>query len=174
VRKVTACLVLALLVPACSGNDHPASVAQSTTPAPSPVLPTAKPKVVVPSGAPPTILLRDDLVVGTGEFAEPGKVVTVQYVGVHFTNGKEFDSSWSSGHPFSFQLGGEDVIAGWDEGVVGMRVGGRRRLVIPPDLGYGPGGDGTGTIGPNETLVFVVDLLSVAGRPAGGEPLPTG
>jgi peptidylprolyl isomerase len=168
VRKVTACLALVLLLPACKGKSHPSPVGESPTA--SPVVATAKPPVTVPPGPAPKELVRDDLITGTGAFAEPGQVVTVQYVGVHFTNGKEFDSSWKTGHPLTFQLGGEEVIAGWDEGVVGMRVGGRRELVIPPDLAYGPGGDGTGVIGPDETLVFVIDLISVAG----GEPLPTG
>jgi FKBP-type peptidyl-prolyl cis-trans isomerase len=167
VRRVLATLAAVLLLAACSGDDKPSSVAQSSGATPPPVLATAKPKVVVPSGPAPKELVKNDLIVGTGDYAVPGKVVTVQYVGVHYTNGKQFDASWDSGHPFPFTLGGEDVIAGWDEGVVGMRVGGRRELIIPPDLGYGPNGDGTGVIGPNETLVFVVDLISVGGDPAG-------
>ncbi len=170
-RRITATpaavLAAALLLTACSGKDKPVGVAQSSSPTPSPVLASKKPTVVVPKGPAPRDLVKTDLIPGTGDFAVPGKVVTVQYVGVHFDTGKQFDASWDSGHPFSFQLGGEQVIAGWDEGVVGMRVGGRRQLVIPPDLGYGPNGDGSGVIGPNETLVFVVDLISVGGEPAG-------
>ena len=167
VRRVLACLAVALLLPACSGGgDKKSSVSQSQGPTPSPVLATAKPKVVVPDGKPPTTLVRSDLVAGTGDFAQPGKVVTVQYVGVHFDTGEQFDASWDSGHPFTFQLGAEEVIPGWDEGVVGMRVGGRRMLVIPPDLAYGTQGSGE-TIHPNETLVFVIDLVSVSGNLAG-------
>ena len=172
-RKITACLALVLLLPACKGKSH-AAIGPSDGPTPSPVVATEKPTVVVPKGPAPKQLVRNDLIVGTGDFAIPGKVVTVQYVGVHFSNGKEFDSSWKTGHPFSFTLGNDDVISGWDEGVVGMRVGGRRELVIPPDLGYGAGGDSSGVIGPNETLVFVVDLISVGGAAAGPEPFPTG
>jgi peptidylprolyl isomerase len=97
---------------------------------------------------------------GTGETARAGQQVTVQYVGVSFLNGRQFDASWDRGEPFQFELGAGSVIPGWDQGVVGMKVGGRRQLVIPPDLAYGPQGSPP-TIGPNETLVFVIDLLSV-------------
>lgn len=159
-RRALACLSAVLLLGGCS-NGHK-QAAESPSPTPPPVLATAKPVVHVPSGPPPKTLVRTDLVLGTGDFAIPGKVVTVQYVGVHYANGKEFDTSWG-GHPLSFRLGGEEVIAGWDEGVVGMRVGGRRMLVIPPDEGYGDTGDESGEIKPGETLVFVVDLVSVGG-----------
>jgi peptidylprolyl isomerase len=118
-----------------------------------------KPKVSVPSGDPPTTLQRKDISVGTGEEAKTGQKVSVQYVGVAYSNKKEFDSSWDRGRPFVFTLGAGNVIAGWDEGVPGMKVGGRRRLVIPPELAYGA--QGYPPIGPNETLVFVVDLVSV-------------
>jgi peptidylprolyl isomerase len=120
-----------------------------------------KPTVTVPPGPAPTTLQKQDLIAGTGAQAVAGKKVSVQYVGVHFTTGKQFDASWDRGEPFSFTLGAGDVIKGWDQGVPGMKVGGRRQLVIPPDLAYGPGG-APPDIGPNETLVFVVDLLSVA------------
>jgi len=120
-----------------------------------------KPTVTVPSGPAPTTLQKQDLIVGTGAEAVAGKKVAVQYVGVHYTTGKQFDASWDRGEPFSFTLGAGDVIKGWDQGVPGMKVGGRRQLVIPPDLAYGPAG-APPDIGPNETLVFVVDLLSVA------------
>jgi peptidylprolyl isomerase len=119
-----------------------------------------KPAVTVPAGPPPTELTVTDLVEGTGPEAVPGQTVSVQYVGVSYSNGKQFDASWDRGQPFSFPLGGGQVIKGWDQGVAGMRVGGRRELVIPPHLGYGDRGAG-GVIRPGETLIFVVDLLDV-------------
>ncbi len=120
---------------------------------------TAKPEVPEPTGTPPTDLESDDVVVGEGTAAKPGDHVTVHYVGVSFSNGKQFDSSWDRGAPFDFPLGAGRVIKGWDFGVTGMREGGRRTLVIPPELGYGP--RGMGPIAANETLVFVVDLVKV-------------
>jgi peptidylprolyl isomerase len=119
-----------------------------------------KPEVDVPDSAPPTELQTEDLSVGDGDEATPGSTVDVHYVGVSWSTGKQFDASWDRGSPFSFGLGQGQVIAGWDQGVAGMRVGGRRRLTIPPGLGYGSRGAG-GVIAPNETLVFVVDLLGV-------------
>jgi peptidylprolyl isomerase len=119
-----------------------------------------KPTVEVPTGAPPKTLESKDLVVGTGAEAKAGDTVKVQYVGVDYKTGKEFDSSWSRNQPFTFQLGGGQVIPGWDQGVVGMKVGGRRELIIPSNLAYGPQGSPP-TIGPNATLVFVIDLLAV-------------
>jgi peptidylprolyl isomerase len=121
----------------------------------------SKPMVTVPAGAPPADLQIDDLAVGDGAEARSGQTVTVHYVGVSFSNGKEFDSSWSRRDPFSFRLGAGQVITGWDRGVAGMRVGGRRQLTIPAPLAYGDRGAG-GVIKPGETLVFVVDLLDVA------------
>lgn len=120
-----------------------------------------KPKVEVPAGDPPKTLEKKDLKEGSGEAAISGQKVSVQYVGVAYSTKKEFDSSWSSGRPFNFTLGAGNVIKGWDEGVPGMKVGGRRHLVIPPDMAYGPEGY-PGVIGPNETLVFVVDLVSIS------------
>ena len=120
----------------------------------------AKPSVDIPAGAPPTELVREDLVVGTGTEATPGKTVEVHYVGVAWSTKKQFDASWDRSETFDFPLGAGRVIRGWDEGVAGMRVGGRRRLTIPPAMGYGARGAG-GAIGPNETLVFIVDLLKV-------------
>ncbi len=120
---------------------------------------TTKPEVPAPSGTPPTELATDDVVVGEGTAAKPGDHVHVHYVGVSFSNGKQFDSSWDRGAPFDFPLGAGRVIKGWDFGVTGMREGGRRTLVIPPALGYGE--RGVGPIAPNETLVFVVDLVKV-------------
>jgi peptidylprolyl isomerase len=122
---------------------------------------TKKPAVDVPDGNPPKTLESKDLKVGTGAEAVAGKKVTVQYVGVSFSTKKQFDTSWGKGSPFSFTLGAGNVIQGWDEGVAGMKVGGRRQLVIPPDLAYGPSGYPP-VIAPNETLVFVVDLVGVA------------
>ena len=120
----------------------------------------AKPQISVPEGAPPAELQVDDLVVGDGPEAGPGMTVTVDYAGVSWSTGSEFDASWNRNDTFSFGLGGGQVIQGWDQGVVGMRVGGRRQLTIPPHMGYGAAGAG-GVIGPNETLVFVVDLRSI-------------
>lgn len=119
-----------------------------------------KPTVVVPVGAPPAELVSEDLVVGAGAEATPGRTVEVHYVGVAWSTKKQFDASWDRGEAFDFPLGAGRVIRGWDEGVKGMRVGGRRRLTIPPTLGYGARG-AVGAIGPNETLVFIVDLLAV-------------
>lgn len=120
----------------------------------------SKPQITVPSTPAPTELQIEDLTEGTGEIAVAGKKVTVHYVGVAWSTGKEFDASWNRGQTFSFLLGGRQVIRGWDDGVQGMRVGGRRKLTIPPDMGYGARGAG-GAIKPNETLIFVVDLIQV-------------
>jgi peptidylprolyl isomerase len=120
-----------------------------------------RPEVEPPEGAPPDDLEATDLVVGDGEEAVAGRTVTVHYVGVSFSSGEEFDASWNRGTPFRFGLGAGQVITGWDRGVQGMRVGGRRRLVIPAHLAYGERGAG-GVIAPGETLIFVVDLLGVA------------
>lgn len=119
-----------------------------------------RPTIDIPAGDPPSELAIDDLVVGDGTEATAGMVVNVDYVGAAWSNGKEFDASWNRGDTLSFNLGASQVIQGWDQGVQGMKVGGRRKLTIPPHLGYGAAGAG-GVIGPNETLVFVVDLRSV-------------
>jgi len=121
---------------------------------------STKPDVTVPEGDPPADLQIEDLTVGDGDEATVGKKVDVHYVGVSWSTGKQFDASWDRRSTFGFNLGAGQVIAGWDQGVAGMRVGGRRRLTIPPHLGYGDRGAG-GAIKPNETLVFVVDLLGV-------------
>lgn len=118
-----------------------------------------KPSIAQPSGAPPTKLYSRDIVTGKGKAAKSTDKVSVQYVGVSYSNGQEFDSSWSRNAPFDFQLGQGAVIKGWDEGVPGMKVGGRRLLVIPPDLGYGD--QPSGKIAANETLIFVVDLKKI-------------
>jgi peptidylprolyl isomerase len=121
----------------------------------------SKPQVDVPSDQPPSYQLEiEDIETGDGEEALPGKVVEVHYVGVSWQSGEQFDASWDRGDTFKFGLGKGQVIPGWDKGVEGMKVGGRRRLTIPPDLAYGQRGAG-GVIGPGETLVFVVDLVGV-------------
>lgn len=120
-----------------------------------------KPKVTVPSGPPPKKLEIKEIEKGTGATAKPGDEVTVQYVGVGYDSEEEFDSSWSRSEPFSFQLGAGQVIPGWDQGIAGMKAGGRRELIIPSNLAYGAAGSPP-VIGPNETLIFVVDLLAVA------------
>jgi peptidylprolyl isomerase len=123
---------------------------------------TEKPHVYVPPGeAPPGELVIEDVEVGDGPEATPGATVEVHYAGNAWSTRQQFDASWDRGDTFRFQLGAGRVIAGWDQGVAGMRVGGRRRLVIPPALGYGSRGAG-GVIQPNETLVFVVDLVAVS------------
>ncbi len=119
-----------------------------------------KPEVTVPDGEAPTGLVENELIEGTGAEAKKGDEVTVQYVGVGFESGEEFDSSWSRNEPFPFQLGSGSVIPGWEQGVEGMKVGGRRELVIPSELAYGATGSPP-AIGPNEALIFVVDLLEV-------------
>ncbi|RKT56670.1 FKBP-type peptidyl-prolyl cis-trans isomerase [Saccharothrix australiensis] len=119
-----------------------------------------KPVVEPHDGPAPADLLVEDITVGDGPVAESGRQVHVHYVGVSHSTGEQFDASWDRGEAFSFPLGGGRVIAGWDRGVQGMKVGGRRKLVIPPHLGYGDRGAG-GVIKPGETLVFVVDLLGV-------------
>lgn len=117
-----------------------------------------KPKVVPPKGPKPKNLVVKDLEVGTGPEAKSGDELTVQYVGVGYESGKQFDSSWER-EPFTFTLGEGKLIKGWEEGLEGMKVGGRRELITPPDYAYGS--EGAGTIAPNATLVFVVDLLRV-------------
>jgi peptidylprolyl isomerase len=165
---LTLTAALALVAAGCgSSNDKTTSTssaapAQSTTTAatPAPAKARPKPKVKVPSGKPPKKLVIKDLIPGTGQAAKAGDPITVNYIGVDFANGKPFDNSYDRGQPFPFQLGGGQVIPGWDRGLVGMKVGGRRELVIPPSLAYGPQGQPP-VIKPNETLVFIVDLLSI-------------
>jgi peptidylprolyl isomerase len=120
----------------------------------------AKPDVTIPDADPPADLVIEDVVVGEGDEATAGSDVEVHYVGVAWSNGEQFDASWDRGETFTFSLGGGQVIEGWDTGVQGMRVGGQRRLTLPPHLAYGSRGAG-GVIAPNETLVFVVDLVGV-------------
>jgi peptidylprolyl isomerase len=128
----------------------------ATTPTSGPL--ATEPKITPPKGTAPVKLERKDLVVGTGKEAKAGETVTVNYIGVLYKGGKEFDASWKRKEPFQFKLGQGQVIKGWDQGVPGMKVGGRRELVIPAELAYGKAGSPP-TIPPNAPLVFVVDLL---------------
>lgn len=119
-----------------------------------------RPEIDFPEGEPPADLLITDEIEGDGPEAAAGMTVRAHYVGVAFSTGEEFDASWNRGQPLDFRLGVGQVIAGWDEGISGMKVGGRRKLVIPPHLGYGQRGAGS-AIKPGETLIFVVDLVDV-------------
>ena len=119
-----------------------------------------KPKVTVPSGPPPKKLEIKEIEKGTGPAAKAGDEATVQYVGVGYDSKEEFDSSWSRNEPFPVTLGAGGVIPGWEQGIEGMKVGGRRELIVPPNLAYGPAGYPP-SIGPNETLIFVIDLLAI-------------
>jgi peptidylprolyl isomerase len=136
---------------------HPVSVDQRLYAA---AMELERPQIEVPDTPPTYVLEIEDVVAGDGDEATKGSKVTVHYAGAAHSTGEEFDASWNRGAPFIFRLGKGQVIAGWDQGVEGMKVGGRRKLVIPPDLGYGASGAG-GVIKPMETLVFVVDLLAV-------------
>lgn len=161
--SVLACLVALVVLPGCSGDGGEADgdaqegdiVAQDVGERPA-----TEGLVPADGSDPPTQLVTEDLVVGDGEQATPGDVLSVQYVGVRWSDGGEFDASWERGQPLEFELGAGRVIAGWEQGVEGMRVGGRRVITIPPELAYGEWGAG-GVIGPDETLVFVVDLVGV-------------
>ena len=121
---------------------------------------TTKPEIDFPGDEPPTELVIEDITVGDGAEATPGSTVSAHYVGVAHSTGEEFDASWNRGAPLDFRVGVGQVIRGWDEGILGMKVGGRRKLVIPPHLGYGDRGAG-GAIKGGETLIFVVDLVDV-------------
>jgi peptidylprolyl isomerase len=157
-------IVAVVIVLATGGDDSSSSSGTGTDQSADT---STKPKVEVPNEPPPTTLKTTDIVVGDGAEAKTGDTVSMQYVGVNYADGKQFDASWDRGQPFTFPLGGGQVIPGWDQGIVGMKVGGRRELIIPPDLGYGSQGQPP-TIKPNETLVFIVDLLDV--QPAGATP----
>ena len=143
-----------------SGGATQASVPKTTsTPTSGPL--SQKPTITVPTTPPPTTLQTKDLVTGTGKTAQAGSTITVNYVGVLYQNGKEFDSSWKRNQPFTTQLATGKVIDGWVKGIAGMKVGGRRELIIPPAQAYGKAGSPP-TIPPNSTLIFDVDLLSVS------------
>ncbi|MBP2402031.1 FK506-binding protein [Streptomyces netropsis] len=120
-----------------------------------------KPEIDFPEGEPPADLVIKDIWEGDGAVAKAGDFVKVHYVGVAFSTGEEFDASWNRGNPLEFKLGAGQVIPGWDQGVQGMKVGGRRRLTIPAHLAYGDRGAGAGLIAPGETLIFVCDLIAV-------------
>lgn len=122
-----------------------------------------KPEIDFPEGGVPEKLIIIDEIEGTGEVVEPGDTVSAHYVGVAFSTGEEFDSSWGRGEALRFQVGVGMVIRGWDEGLIGMKVGGRRRLEIPSEMAYGERGAGA-VIGPNESLIFVVDLVAISKR----------
>ena len=119
-----------------------------------------RPEIDFPGGEPPAELQITDIWEGDGTAANSGDRVTVHYVGVAYSTGEEFDASWNRGDPLQFQLGAGQVIAGWDQGVQGMKAGGRRQLIIPPDLAYGDRG-AAHVIAPGETLIFVCDLVSI-------------
>lgn len=159
---LTMVLGAALVLAACGGSSSSSEATGESTAAPkaSEESTETKPKVEVPSGPPPTQLEEIELVEGEGAEAKAGDEVTVQYVGVNYKTGEEFDASWDRGEPFTFTLGSKSVIPGWEQGVEGMKVGGRRELIIPPELAYGEEGAPPAIPG-NETLVFVVDLLEV-------------
>ncbi len=148
---------------AASPSTTSTSTSQSATAVtPKPPSPLSKkPAVTVPAGPAPTHLVIKDLIPGTGPAAKTGSNVTVNYVGVLYKNGQEFDSSWKRNQPFPFTLGQGQVIKGWDQGVAGMKVGGRRELIIPAALAYGAQGSPP-TIPANAPLVFVIDLLGVS------------
>jgi peptidylprolyl isomerase len=143
-----------------SESTSSSSTEETSTPKEAEAAKKTKPKVTVPKGSPPKKLEVKDLEEGSGAAAKAGDAVTVNYVGVNYKTGKEFDASWDRGEPFTFTLAAGEVIPGWDQGVAGMKVGGRRELIIPPELGYGAAG-APPAIPPNETLVFVVDLEAV-------------
>jgi peptidylprolyl isomerase len=139
----------------------PPTTSTATTAVKPPPQLSKEPVVNVPKTAPPTKLVTKDLITGNGKAATAGSTITVNYVGVLYKTGKQFDASWNRHQPFTTALAGGQVIPGWTKGIPGMKVGGRRELIIPPALGYGSKGAGS-TIPPNSTLVFVVDLLSVS------------
>ena len=166
--------VLAIGLAACGGSSkapgielapsserHAGDARDTTTTQAAPGARFKKPVVTVPAGPAPTKLVTKDLVTGTGQTAKAGDTVTVNYVGVLYKTGKEFDSSWSRNTPFTTALTAGSVIPGWVQGIPGMKVGGRRELVIPASLAYGKAGSPP-TIPPNSPLVFVVDLLSIS------------
>jgi peptidylprolyl isomerase len=168
VPTLVPCLALALLALACGDEREREAAAPAATATPAPAAGKVdaasiskdlgvKPLVAKPDGGPPEALQATDIVKGKGHAAKPGDTVTVQYVGNSWSTGTQFDASWDRGEPFKFPLGAGQVIPGWDQGIVGMKPGGRRLLVIPPDLAYGPQSPSP-EIGPNETLIFVVDL----------------
>jgi peptidylprolyl isomerase len=173
--SLTLALLLGAGIAACGGDDSSSDETAATPAATETPTPqrgnvdeiaagitkntSKEPKIVTPKGDPPSQLVIKDIVKGKGPKAKPGDTLTMMYTGYSWSNGKKFDASWDRGQPFPFQLGAGMVIPGWDRGMVGMQKGGRRLLIIPPDQGYGP--QGSGPIGPNETLIFAVDLKKI-------------
>jgi peptidylprolyl isomerase len=157
---LTIFLCAGLLLAACGGDDSTSATGEETSASQSAESTETKPVVEVPDEEPPSELVTEDLVEGDGAEAKKGDEVTVNYVGVGYESEAEFDASWDRGEPFTFTLGAGMVIPGWEEGVEGMKEGGRRELIIPGELAYGPEGRPP-TIGPDETLIFVVDLVAV-------------
>jgi len=145
-------VIVAVVLIAGGSDDSSSSADQTDT--------TVKPTIEAPTDPAPTELVINDSVEGTGPAAKDGDAVSVQYVGALYDTGEEFDASWDRGEPFDLTLGGGTVIAGWDQGLVGMKAGGRRELIIPPDLGYGPQGSPP-SIPADATLIFVVDMISI-------------
>ena len=173
---LTAALALSGLA-ACGGDDGgesssppPSTKQTQTKEEPSPAAlrealkdTSTKPVLPKPTGSPPRRLVTEDVVKGKGPPAEPGDTVTVNYLGLAFSTGEDFDNSWDRGQPIKVRLGAGQVIKGWDKGLVGMREGGRRILTIPPELAYGRQGYPP-AIAPNETLVFVIDMVKITPR----------
>ena len=170
---LVALTALALGLAACGDDDDESSGGTNESPAAQTTETTepsepeeistnleAKPEIGKPSGDPPAELVKEDIVVGKGRAAKEGDQVTVHYVGVNFSTGDQFDASWDGGQPVTFELAQGQLIDGWVQGMKGMRVGGRRKLTIPPELGYGEQGSPP-AIPPNETLVFVIDLKKI-------------
>ncbi len=155
-KKLIALIALSALVLTGCGDKEVSATADN--------LPTVTtnqgeaPTIGAPSGTPPTTLVTKDIIVGEGAQAQPTSTMTVHYTLMTWSNGALIESSWNSGSPATFPLA--NVIVGWQQGIPGMKVGGRRLLVIPPEIGYGA--QGSGPIGPNETLIFVVDAIGVA------------
>jgi len=165
-----ACLCLGLLLASCGGESDDSATTQSGDPAAAtesdtdtaesgPASTSAKPKLTVPKGVPENELAFRDVKEGSGAAAKAGDQLSVQYVGIGYKTGEEFDSSWGESKPFTFTLGRGEVIDGWDQGLVGLKVGGRREMVIPANLAYGS--QGTPSVAPDETLVFAVELLAI-------------
>jgi peptidylprolyl isomerase len=154
--------IVAVVIVLATGGDDSGGSATTGTDQSADL--SKKPQIDVPDGPAPKDLQTEDIVVGDGPEAKAGDTVSMQYVGVTYDDGKEFDASWDRGQPFTFQLGSGQVIPGWDQGIPGMKVGGRRELIIPPDLAYGKAGSPP-SIPPNATLIFVVDLTDVQSTP---------
>ena len=163
-KIIVALICLISLLSACGSE---AEQVTACSPAPTPTDGqieitdlSVKPYIQTPS-EPPVDLEVEDIVQGSGPQASAGSFIVVQYVGISCSTGLQFDATWDKGQPYSIELGAGKVIKGWDEGIVGMAVGGRRLLTIPPEKAYGSSGSGSGSIGPNETLLFIVDLLAL-------------